>query len=855
MQTKTIHFLFTILFFFGTVFSLTGQQTIRISGKVVDEFGDGLPGATVTFPGTGIGITTELDGTYLLKTDTPGATLEASYIGYSPQTKNVSSDPVQTIDFKLGDSALALETVVVTAKKGKYRKKNNPAVALMKNVIDNKDDNRLEAYDYYQHDIYEKVQMDLNNISEKFKNRKIFKKMKFIFDYVDTTQTDQKPFLPIFLQENKGTVYYRKSPNSKTEFRAGQKLTKLDGYLDDESLSNIMEKLYQEVNIYNNNIELVTAQFVSPLSFFAPDFYAFYIEDTLQFEGKQVIDISFIPRNKQNLGFLGNLYVALDSTYRVMKVDMGIVDDINLNFVQDIQIEQEFKDMGDDQWVVHKNNVLIEYNLTKDGMGFYGRRSVINDNFIFNQPAEEDKYGNTENIVLLKKAKKQDETFWANNRTVPLTESESNTYFMMDTLQRVPAFKRAVKLISFLLTGYTSVGPVDVGPVNAFYSFNPVEGWRPRLGGRTNLKFNKKIQMEGYLAYGTKDKEFKHQGRLTYSFNENFEEYPRHFIRFSSEKETRFPGAVLRYFGEDNFFLSFRRGNNTRMIFHEAQSLDYFIETDNNFAFNLILERRKRQAYGSLEFDFIEDGQDKVVDAVRTSQIGLQVKWSPNAQYWNGKNQRIAMFNRYPIMTLDYTLGLNGVLGGQYDYHRLNLKVFKRFYLSVLGYTNFEVEGGKIFGERLPYFLLHLPRANQSFAYQIFAFNLVNFLEFSSDEYFTWNTEHYFNGFFFNKIPLFRKLKLREVISFKGLYGRLTDINNPEEDESLIQFLKDDSGNAVTYTLEDKPYIEVSVGVTNIFKFLRVDLVRRLTYLDNPNVPSLWGVKGLAIRGRFHVEF
>jgi len=855
MQTKTPYTFLIFLFLLFSVFSLTGQQSVTISGKVIDEFGDGLPGATVTFPGTGIGITTELDGSYILKSDTPGATLEASYIGYASQTKKVNSESIQTIDFKLGDNTLELETVVVRAKKGKYRKKNNPAVALMKNVIDHKDDNRLEAYDYYQHDIYEKVQMDLNNISDKFKNRKIFKKMKFIFEYVDSTQTGQKPFLPIYLQENRGTVYYRQSPASKTEFRQGQKLTKLEGYLDDESLSNIMEKLYEEVNIYNNNIELVTAQFVSPLSFFAPSFYAFYIEDTLQFQGKQVIDLSFIPLNKQSLGFQGNLYVAMDSSYRVIKVDMGIVDQINLNFVQDIQIEQEFKDMGDDQWVVHKNNVLIEYNLRKEGMGFYGRRSVINDNFVFNQPAEADKYGNTENVVLLKKAKKQDETFWSNNRLEPLSESESNTYFMMDTLQRVPAFKRAVKLISFLLTGYTSVGPVDVGPVNAFYSFNPVEGFRPRLGGRTNLKFNKKLQLEGYLAYGVKDKQFKHQGLVTYSFNENFEEYPRHFIRFGTERETRFPGAVLRYFGEDNFFLSFRRGNNTRMIFHEAQTFDYFIETDNNFAFNLILERRRRQAYGSLKFDFMENGENMSVPDVRTSQIGLQIKWSPNAQYWNGKNQRIAMFNRYPILTLDYKMGLKGVLGGEYNYHGLNLKIFKRFYLSVLGYTNFEIEGGKIFGEKLPYFLLHLPRANQSFAYQIFAFNLVNFLEFSSDEYFTWNVEHYFNGFFFNKIPLFRKLKLRELVSIKGLYGRLTDKNNPEVDPSLIQFVKNDDGEPLSYTLEKKPYIEASVGVTNIFKFLRVDLVRRLTYLDQPNVPQLWGVKGLAIRGRFHVEF
>ena len=855
MHTKNINTLLTLLFFLVTSLSLTGQDVITISGKVVDEFGDGLPGATVTFPGTGIGITTELDGTYTLKTDTPGATLEASYIGYSAQTKDVTNELVQTINFKLGDSALELETVVVTAEKGKYEKRGNPAVALMKKVRDNKDKNRLEAHDYYQHDIYEKIEMDLNNISEKFKGRKVFKKMKFIFDFVDSSKTDQKPFLPIFLQENKGTVYYRDSPKSKTEFRSGQKLTKLDGYLDDESLSNIMEKLYEEVDIYNNNIELVTAQFVSPLSSFAGNFYAFYLGDTLEFQGKQVVDLSFIPQNKQSLGFLGNLYIALDGSYRVMKVDMGIVDEINLNFVQDIQIEQEFKDVGDNNWVVHKNNVLIEYNLTNKGMGFYGRRSVINDNFIFNQPAEDDKYGNTENVVLLKKAKKQDEEFWTNNRLEPLSETEQNTYFMMDTLQRVPAFKRAIKLISFLFTGYTDVGPVDIGPVSAFYSFNPVEGFRPRFGGRTNLKFLKKWQFEGYLAYGFNDEEFKHQGLITYSFNEDFQQYPRHFVRFGSERETRFPGQVIRYFSEDNFFLSFRRGNNSRMIFHDATTLEYFIETDNNFAFNLSLERRRREAIGTLTFDFEEDGEQKSVDDVQASQIGLQIKWAPNAQYWNGKTQRIAMFNRYPIMTLDYKVGLRGVLGGEFNYHKLNLKVFKRFYLSVLGYTNLEVEGGKIFGEELPYFILHLPRANQSFAYQIFAFNLVNFLEFSSDEYFTWNMEHYFNGFFFNRIPLFRKLKLREVVSFKGLYGRLTDRNNPKLDPSLIQFAQDNDGVPITTTLEDKPYIEASIGVSNIFKFLRVDLVRRFTYLDQPNVVSLFGVNGLAIRGRFHVEF
>ncbi|MEM8906664.1 MAG: DUF5686 family protein, partial [Bacteroidota bacterium] len=745
--------------------------------------------------------------------------------------------------------------VTVKAKKGRYRKKNNPAVELIRKVIKNKKKNRLESFDYYEYDKYEKVELDINNLTDKFRNRKFFKKVGFIFDYVDTSEINNKPFLPVYIQETNGKVYFRKSPGSTKEFRDGYKVANLDDYLDEESVSTIMDKLYYDIDIYDNHIMLLTLQFVSPLAFFSPDFYRFYITDTIQYQGMEVIDLAFIPRNKQDLGFTGNMYIVNDPSYRVVKAELGIIKGINLNFVKAVKIEQTFAPV-DTTWVLSKDVITVDYNITKKGMGFYGKRTSIHSNHVFNEKREDFRYGGSTNLIVDKTAKKQTDDFWNKKRPEALTAQEEGVYYMIDTLQTVPAFRRAANLVSFVLTGYTTgLGPIDYGPINAFYSFNDVEGFRLRFGGKTNTSLSKKFQLESYIAYGFKDEQFKYQSRFLYSFNEDFDEYPKHYIRFGAERETRFPGQELRFFSEDNFFLSFRRGIADRMIFYDTYSFDYFRETRNNLTFGLTLASRRQQPLGSLNFQFFKDGEADFLNDIRTSEATFTFKWAPNAQYWNGKRFRITLFNKYPIFTFKYQAGIKGVLGGEYNYHTLSLGIFKRFYLSILGYGNLDIEGGAYLGKQLPYILLHLPRANQTYAYQIYSFNLMNFMEFSSDRYVSLQYSHFFNGFFFNKIPLFRKLKLREVVTFKGLYGQLTDANNPNLDPSLIQFETDENGVPTTYTLEDKPYIEVSVGVTNIFKFIRLDFIKRLTYLDNPNVPEMFGIKGLGLRGRLKIEF
>ncbi len=830
------------------------QKLTKVEGVVIDaETKEPLPFVNITFVGTTVGTVTDFDGIYSVETQHGSPQLVASYLGYRSDTVQIKLEQKQKVDFALESISLNLTEVTVSAKRGKYRKKGNPAVELIRKVIKNKKQNKLENLSYYEYDKYEKIELDLNNITEKFRKRRAFKKFKFIFDYVDTSEINGKPYLPIFMQETGSKVFYRKDPASLKEYKEAIKITGLDGYLDEGSLTAVMDKLYNDIDIYDNNIDFLTYQFVSPVSNLAPDFYKFYIIDTIDYKGKEVIDLAFLPRNKLDLGFSGNLYITNDDEYRVIKVEMGVLKDINLNFVRDVKIEQEYTQI-EDRWVLSRDHVVIDYNLTKKGMGIFGNRTVLYNNFAFNQARKDSLYEGLEKTIIAEDAYEKGESYWSEARPEKLTDTEKGVYVMMDTLQKVPAFRRTLNILSFLFTGYTDVGPVDIGPVNAFYSFNTIEGFRLRFGGRTNLKFHEKLRLEGYGAYGFKDKEFKYFGQFTYSFNENFKMHPQHFLRFSYMHETKFPGQVLEYITEDNFLLSFKRGSTERMMFFTSMKGEFFQELPNNFSYHLNLEHRKHEPLGTLLFNYTDGDGPQLLEEINTATARVKLSFAPNAQYFNTKNFRYPIPNKHPVFKLDYTLG-SDKLGGDYNYHQLKLHIFKRFYLSVLGYSNMEFEVGKTFGEGIPYILLFIPRANQTFSYQHRAYNMMNFLEFVSDEFVSINVRHYFNGFFFNKIPLLRKLKLREVATFKGLWGGLTDANNPQIHPGLIQFSQDENGQPLTFTLEDKPYMEASVGVSNIFKVLRVDLVKRLTYLDLPDTPQLWGVDGLGLRARAVLEF
>lgn len=852
------HFVLS-LFFSLLAFSAFSQKMTVVKGTIVDaDNNEPVMFANIAFVETNIGTDSDLDGKFTLESKFATDSMVVSCVGYATQTIAIEKFSRQTVNIALQPNSIELTTAVVKAKKRGYKRKDNPAVAIMKEVWERKGDNRIEGQDFYEYEKYEKVQFDLNNFNpEKMRKRRAFKKFQFLFDFVDTSELNGKPYLPFFIQETSSNVYYRKDPESKKEFREGVKVTGIEDYIDLEDFTTMLDVLYQEIDIYENTVRLLDLAFVSPLSPLANASYRFYLQDTSAYIGNDLCyKISFMPVNNQNIAFRGDLFILKDSSYAVRKADFGITKQANLNFVQDLKLLQEFTEK-DGVWVLEKDKVILDFAVFKKGTGVFGSREVSYKDFAFGEKREARIYEGTENVMAADDAYEKDDAYWQSVRHDTLTVAQQGVYEMIDTLQKAPAFRTVMTIFTLAFTGYKAFGPVDIGPIGNFYSYNPVEGWRLKLGGETNLKFHPKLQFAGYGAYGTKDEEWKYGGAIQYSFREDFNMNPKHFLELSYQHEVNLVGQFLPFSSADNFFLSFQRGDRDRMLFLDKYKINYFLELDNNLSWDFHYTNTDQRAIGGLVLNYTdpETQEQTTLPELRTSELGVTIRFAPNEQYLQGRSYRLPIYNKFPVFTLTLNSGIEGMLGGDYSYASAKLKIFKRFYLSLFGSMRFEMEGGKYWGEGIPYFLLHLPNANQSFAYRTGAYNMMNYQEFVNDEYVSLSIEHYFKGFFFNKIPLLRKLKLREVVTFKGVYGQLSDKNNPNTNPEFIQFVEDDSGKPVSYTLEDKPYMEASAGVMNIFKFGRIDLVRRLTYLNNPDVPQMFGVKGLGIRFKLSAEF
>ncbi len=845
IRILNILFLSFLAMFFTNSSDLYGQKLTRIRGTVIDaNTKQALPFVNIVFVGKNTGTITDFNGKYSIETQWPSSKMKVSFIGYKTQFKNIIKGKNQVINISLETNTIMLEEATVTSKKKRYKNKNNLAVELIRKVVKNKKLNRKEHLDYYNYAKYEKIEFDINNITEKFRKKKIFKDFQFIFNYVDTSEINGKPYLPIFLKETSSSVYYQKKPQKQKEYVTGQKTIGFHDYIDNEGVGFMIDNMYQDIDIYNNNITLLTNQFISPISKIAPTIYKFFIIDTVDVNGYDCINLAFQPRNKQDFAFKGNMYITNDDKYSVVKIDMRVTEDINLNFVTDLRILQEFTFIKNQVWMLTQDEVIIDFNIGKKGTGMFGRKSISYDKFEFNKHIADTIFKGIESKVLSEGYNKKGDQFWEQNRITKLNQQEESIYVMVDSVQNVPAFKRTMDVIMLLVAGYWNFNKIDIGPVNTFYSFNDIEGFRLRIGGRTSEKFSKTFRLDGFVVYGFKDEQFKYSLRGTLSLNNKpLKESPSHTIMAMYQRETNFPGMEMTFINEDNFFLSFKRGVADKILYYDMFKVEHYKDWSNNISTTLTLKHTIQEAGGNWSFAY----DDYTLDNITSSEIITKLRFAPNEKNYNGMDYKTPVITKYPILQLTYTQGLKDVLNSDFEYSKLRLNFFKRFYLSPIGFTNFEIEAGKVFTKGVPYTNLYIHRANQTYSYQLRSYNLMNFLEFVSDEYAALYIEHHFNGFIFNKIPLFKRLKWRAIISAKGIYGRLTDENNPEVTTGLMNFPTDEYGKATTYTLAEEPYAEASIGIGNIFKFFRVDLVKRMTYIDNPYVQEY----GIRARSRF----
>ncbi|MDR1552871.1 MAG: DUF5686 and carboxypeptidase regulatory-like domain-containing protein [Prevotellaceae bacterium] len=833
-------------------FQLFSQQNTTVDGSVIDAVtGEELAFVNIFFKGKNIGTSTDLKGNFHLETLWASDEINISFLGYQTQVLKVETGKKNKYKILLVPDAINIEETVVRPKRIRYRKKDNPAVALMQKVIENKNRNRIESHDYYEYESYEKLEFALDNIKPDLKEAKALRNFQFMFNYVDTSELNGKPYLPIFIKETISDRYYRKSPQTSREVIKATKMSGFDRYFDQAGISSYLDLMFNNIDIYNNDIEMLNQHFVSPLSNIANTFYKFYLLDTVDVDGIKCSNVTFLPYNSADWGFNGNIYITTDSTYAVKKVHLKILKKINMNFVKDLSLIQEF-DKVDDTWILSKNEIDIDFNLFEKTQGIYGKRTVTYKNYIFDKARPDKDYKGVEKKIRLFDADTKPFEFWQNARHEPLNKNEQGIYDMLDTLNNVKQFRNFMDFLMIMSTGYVEFKKFDFGPVNAMYSYNQVEGSRFRIGGKTSANLHPNIFFETFLAYGTKDKKFKYFESLTYSFKKKKYhqwEYPMNMLSLSYEYNTKILGQELNFSTGDNFLFSFNRGNVDKMMYNNNIKLQYDLEAGNGWGFQTSFSHIRQKAAGSLIFENYDSNHNLTkIKELTTSELNVTIRFAPNEQFYQSKHYRATMTKKEPVLTLLHVAGIKNLFGSDYNYQETVFSARKRFWISSFGFIDAFVRAGKVWGT-VPYPLLFIHNANQTYAYHNQSYNMMNFFEFVSDKYVEINLAYNLQGLIFNRIPLLKKAKWREILTFKAVWGGLGDRNLPTENNNLFRFPTNDKGETTMFTLSKKPYMEGSAGIDNIFKFLRIDLVWRMSYRNNPDVDKL------GVRFKFHVNF
>lgn len=796
---------------------LQAQRTV-VSGQVTDvDTKEPLAFVTVYFVDTKTGTQTDLDGRYKIETYYSSDSLRVLAVGYFTQTKKVKEGVTSVVNFEMFSSSQQTAEVVIRPDDGP-----NPAIALVKKVLRNKKTNNREKLDAYEYEAYNKVEFDLNNISEKFQNRKIMKAFEFVFEGVDTT--GEKPYLPVFMTESLSDFYFRRNPKSQKEI---VKATKVSG-VDNESINQFLGDMYQNVNIYDNELVIFNKSFTSPISAYCLAFYDYGLIDSAWIDGKWCYQLQFFPRRKSELLFFGEMWIN-DTTYAVKQVEATIAPGANINWIRDFKVMQEYSEVEKEVWMLTNDELIIDFNISDKKMGVYGRKSSSYRNFVINKPREDAFYKGVSDVEVLDDASGKSDDFWSESRHIELSDKEKRIYNMVDTLKSLPQFVTVANLIDLFVNGYKVVGKFEFGPYYTFYSFNPLEGNRIRLGGRTSNDFSKRLMLEGYGAYGFRDERFKYGGGFLYILNKN----PRMAVAASGKRDMEQLGQGTGAFRQDNVLSSiFRRNPANKLTDVTEAQASFEKEWLYGFSNKLILKHRVLKPAGS-NYRYIrlkpETKQEQQVNYLITSEVSLYTRFAFKEKFVYGEFERISLGTKHPVVELQYDYGIPHVLGSQFEYHKLKMRVTDKIRFGPFGYLKATGEAGKIFGG-LPFPLLNLFEGNETFFYDENSYNTMNFFEFVSDEWVSlWATYHA-EGLFFNKIPLFRKLKWREVAGAKAVIGGY----NMRNDDILTRDF-DQDGIPEIHTL-GKPYAEAALGVENIFKVLRIDFIWRLSYLDNPNI-------------------
>lgn len=834
--------------------AIHAQQSLQITGVITDEeTGDSLSFASIVYKGHNISTVANVHGQYTIPRQ-EGWNITVSAVGYKSRIIPINSKTKRKLNITLKPTKQELAEVTVKSRRNRYSRKDNPAVELMRRVVAAKKKTDLSNNDYYRYNKYEKLTLALNDLTPQQLESPLFTKKPWLLNQVEVNPYTNKLVLPVSVDETVSQKFYRKSPKDEKTIIQGLTSTGINDYFQTGDIINtVVKDVFTNVDLYQDDIRILQRPFTSPMSEKGIGFYRYYIEDTLAIGQDSCIHLAFLPNNMQDMGFRGDLYILKDSTLHLRRCQLSIPKQSNVNFVESLQVLQEYEQLPDGQWVLTTDDMITELQLFDFiSAGAIVTRVTRYSDYDFSEVPNKIFHGQKKEVTEAD-AQMRDKAFWNQYRQVKLTRSEDSMDKFMENIENMKGFKYVIYGLKTLVENSLETGDpnyVDICPINTLLTKNYVDGWRTRLSAKTTANLNKHFFLSGYYAHGWGSHRNYYDAEMTYSLNAKKylpHEFPRRTMTIQSSQDICSPNDRFMESDKDNIFVAMKWAETNKMMSYNRQKVSFEYETDWGLKAIVSGKTEENEAFGAMNYQTLDkpfvpiNSKTGNGEYLRTTEASIFLRYAPGETYINNKLRRRVINLDAPVFSLSHTIGFNGILGGDYNFHLTEAHIFKRFWLNSWGKIDVDLKGG-IEWDQVPYPLLIMPASNASFIIQKNTFSLINTMEFVNDRYASFMFAWDMNGKILNRIPLAKKLYWREYIGLRMLWGDLTDKNNPYLPENVgnprLMYFPEGT-NIMT---PNRPYMEMVVGIHNIFKFFRVEYVKRLTYKDLPSAPH-WGMR------------
>ena len=814
--------LLSFIFFNICFLALWGQQTV-VMGRVIDKKGEPISYVQIQFLDSKIGTKSDTLGNFYLSTYYPTDTLVFRLIGYQTERIKIKKDQTQELVVKLSTQDKEVAEVVLKAPT------ETRGSQLHRRIVTYKDINNKEKLEAYQYHLYNKIQLDASNLDSSLLNNPLVDRLSIVKNYLQTDSSD-KSLLPAVLSESVSDYYYRKDPKLKKEVVEASRISGVENM----QMTQFLGDMYLELNIYDNIYDLFNKSFISPLAPFARNYYQFYLDDSTFIGADWCYKLRFVPKRSGDLVFEGHMWVH-DTTYAVKRFEANIAPGANLNYIQEFYIEQAFEQVQKEVWMLTSEKMVLSFKVTEKSkfLGLIGRKYSQRSAYVINAAQPEEFYRSNNSVDVMSNAKERTDEEWAQLRPISLSDKEQRIEQMVDSLEAQPFYQNMRKLTYFATTGYWPVQKIEIGSATSLISMNPVEKFRVALALRTSNDFSKRFEIGGRVAYGFGDQRFKYNVRLRYNITPQKRGMLMAYYNYDIEQIGLSPTAASM---GSSFVTILSTAPFDKLTF--VQKAGVSLEKD--MKKDLIL-------YGAFEWKNYTplglatyqqwNGLDTInLSQITATELTTRIRWTKDEEFLSGSFDRTALRSPYPILSFQGIFGFKDVFGSDYNYQKLEFQFEHNTQLGVLGRMRYGFTLGYINGIAA-YPLLKVHDGNQSLWLLTSASNMVNFLEFISDRYVIGFAENKWEGLLFDRIPLVKKSKIRLVTTERIMLGSLSSKQN----QALLipSFVQPFNG---------VPYVEIGIGIENIFKVLRIDLLYRATH----QIP---GTSPFGIKARYSLNF